>query len=139
MTWRRSNVSSTTPTVITWRASAPRRDRCATITACASRRDRRRCWRTTPVSRPCWSWCAKRIACCSTMWRCHPAQRRGYGRALMQWAETIARQAGYPRIRLYTQEAMSENIAIYQRYGYVETHRAEEIGLKRVFMMKNLD
>lgn len=66
------------------------------------------------------------------------AQGRGYGRVLMQWAETAARQAGYPRIRLYTQEAMSENIAIYQRYGYVETHRAEEIGLKRVFMTKRL-
>lgn len=67
------------------------------------------------------------------------AQGRGHGRELMQWAETVARQAGYRRIRLYTQEAMVENIAIYQRYGYVETHRAEEIGLKRVFMTKRLD
>lgn len=67
------------------------------------------------------------------------AQGRGHGRELMRWAETVARQAGYRRIRLYTQEAMVENIAIYQRYGYVETHRAEEIGLKRVFMTKRLD
>ncbi len=66
------------------------------------------------------------------------AQGLGYGRELMQWAEIAARQAGYRRIRLYTQEAMTENIAIYQRYGYVETHRAEEIGLKRVFMTKPL-
>ena len=67
------------------------------------------------------------------------AQGRGYGRALMQWSEIAARQAGYRRIRLYTQEAISENIAIYQRYGYVETHSAEEIGLKRVLMAKCLD
>ncbi|WP_447922642.1 GNAT family N-acetyltransferase [Achromobacter aegrifaciens] len=66
------------------------------------------------------------------------AQGRGYGRDLMQFAEDTARQAGYASIRLYTQEKMIENIAIYTRYGYVETHRAEEIGLKRVFMEKAL-
>lgn len=66
------------------------------------------------------------------------AQGRGYGRELMQWAEIAARQAGYLKIRLYTQESMTENLCIYQRYGYVETHRVEEIGLKRVFMEKTL-
>ncbi len=66
------------------------------------------------------------------------AQGKGYGRDLMQWAEIEARRAGYRQIRLYTQESMTENIDIYQRYGYVETHRAEEIGLKRVFMTKIL-
>ena len=66
------------------------------------------------------------------------AQGKGYGRALMQWAESVARQAGLGQIRLYTQEMMTENIAIYRRYGYVETHRAQEIGLNRVFMKKTL-
>lgn len=66
------------------------------------------------------------------------AQGKGYGRDLMQFAENAARQAGYTCIRLYTQEKMTENIAIYTRYGYMETHRAEEIGLKRVFMKKAL-
>jgi GNAT superfamily N-acetyltransferase len=66
------------------------------------------------------------------------AQGKGYGRDLMQFAESTARQASYASIRLYTQEKMTENIAIYTRYGYVETHRAEEIGLKRVFMKKPL-
>lgn len=66
------------------------------------------------------------------------AQGKGYGRDLMQFAENAARRAGYASIRLYTQEKMTENIAIYRRYGYVETHRAEEIGLKRVFMRKPL-
>lgn len=67
------------------------------------------------------------------------AQGKGHGRTLLQWAEDTARRAGFSRIRLYTQEVMSENIAIYTRRGYVETHRATEIGLKRVFMQKTLD
>jgi len=67
------------------------------------------------------------------------AQGKGHGRTLLQWAEDSARRAGFSRIRLYTQEVMSENIAIYTRRGYVETHRATEIGLKRVFMQKTLD
>lgn len=66
------------------------------------------------------------------------AQGKGYGRDLMLFAESEARRAGLDFIRLYTQEKMTENIAIYRRYGYVETHRAEEIGLHRVFMKKAL-
>ena len=49
-----------------------------------------------------------------------------------------AQRRGHAWIRLYTQEKMTETIGIYRRYGYVETHRAEEIGLKRVFMKKPL-
>jgi hypothetical protein len=33
---------------------------------------------------------------------------------------------------------MTENIALYSRIGYTETHRAEEQGLKRVFMVERL-
>lgn len=66
------------------------------------------------------------------------AQGRGHGRALLQWAEDAAGQAGFSHIRLYTQEVMVENIAIYTRRGYVETHRATELGLNRVFMKKPL-
>ncbi len=66
------------------------------------------------------------------------AQGKGHGRTLLQWAEDAARRAGFSRIRLYTQEAMTENIAIYTRRGYGETHRATEIGLNRVFMQKPL-
>ncbi len=66
------------------------------------------------------------------------AQGKGHGRILLQWAEDAARGAGFSRIRLYTQEVMTENIAIYARRGYVETHRATEIGLNRVFMQKAL-
>ncbi|WP_415757255.1 GNAT family N-acetyltransferase [Pseudomonas sp. LT1P18] len=63
---------------------------------------------------------------------------QGYGRQLLDFAERHARDADYPSIRLYTNEAMSENIALYTRRGYVETHRVEENGLRRVHMSKSL-
>jgi GNAT superfamily N-acetyltransferase len=62
----------------------------------------------------------------------------GYGRLLLDFAEAEARAAGLPAIRLYTQDVMVENIAIYQRRGYFETHRATERGLNRIFMTKRL-
>ncbi|PRH84551.1 GNAT family N-acetyltransferase [Labrys okinawensis] len=66
------------------------------------------------------------------------AQGQGLGRSLLQAAESMARNASYRRIRLYTNEAMTENIALYTRRGYIETHRAEEKGLRRVYMEKDL-
>lgn len=63
---------------------------------------------------------------------------RGHGHALMRFAEQSARERGHHAIRLYTHETMVENIALYLRIGYVETHRAEESGLRRVFMTKAL-
>ncbi|MFJ2411980.1 GNAT family N-acetyltransferase [Pseudomonas sp. NPDC087814] len=62
-------------------------------------------------------------------------QGLGYGRLLLGFAEGQARHGS---IRLYTNEAMTENIALYTRKGYVETHRAEENGLRRVYMQKDL-
>ncbi|MEQ5840328.1 GNAT family N-acetyltransferase [Paraburkholderia acidicola] len=66
------------------------------------------------------------------------ARGTGIGRSLLEYAEHSARAAGYRVIRLYTHETMTENIALYARIGYTETHRAEEKGLKRVFMVKPL-
>ena len=66
------------------------------------------------------------------------AQRRGYGRKLLDFAENAARQAGYLEIRLYTNQAMYENITRYLRTGFVETHRAQERGYDRVYMAKSL-
>ncbi|TCT06241.1 GNAT family N-acetyltransferase [Aquabacter spiritensis] len=66
------------------------------------------------------------------------AQGLGLGRTLLDFAEQAARAQGYRAIRLYTNAAMVENIALYTRRHYVETHRAEEHGLKRVFMTKAL-
>lgn len=66
------------------------------------------------------------------------AQGRGFGRLLLAAAENAARAAGLPVIRLYTNVAMTENIAIYGRHGYAETGRRVENGLHRVYMEKRL-
>ena len=66
------------------------------------------------------------------------ARGAGFGRSLLEFAERTARGAGYRSIRLYTNEDMAENIALYARIGYAETHRAEEKGFRRVYMTKML-
>jgi ribosomal protein S18 acetylase RimI-like enzyme len=66
------------------------------------------------------------------------AQGRGFGVRLIAFAEARARAAGFGVIRLYTQDIMTENLALYSRLGFVETHRGEAIGLQRVYMSKTL-
>ena len=66
------------------------------------------------------------------------AQGLGHGRRLLELAERAALDAGCDSIRLYTHEAMTENIALYGRIGFVESHRAEERGFRRVYMVKRL-
>jgi GNAT superfamily N-acetyltransferase len=66
------------------------------------------------------------------------AQGRGYGHALIAFAEATARAADYATIRLITNERMTENLAHYPSLGYVETHRNEEDGLRRVHFAKQL-
>ncbi|MCC2654433.1 MAG: family acetyltransferase [Microvirga sp.] len=69
----------------------------------------------------------------------HPdMQGRGYGRALIAFAERLSIERGFKAIRLYTNEAMIENVRLYERLGFVETHRAEEKGFRRVYMTKPL-
>ena len=66
------------------------------------------------------------------------AQGRGAGARLLAFAEERAAALGLPEIRLYTNEAMTENIAYYPRHGYTETHRAGQGGFRRVFFRKRL-
>ncbi|MGV8938832.1 MAG: GNAT family N-acetyltransferase [Allorhizobium sp.] len=66
------------------------------------------------------------------------AQKRGHGRRLIAYAEEIARKHGLSMIRLYTHEKMEANQALYKSLGFNETHRAEDRGLRRVFMSKSL-
>jgi GNAT superfamily N-acetyltransferase len=66
------------------------------------------------------------------------AQGRGIGGRLLRLAEDHARGIGLREIRLYTNEAMTENLAYYPRRGYTETHRAEQSGFRRVFFHKPL-
>jgi ribosomal protein S18 acetylase RimI-like enzyme len=70
----------------------------------------------------------------------HPDQQgRGIGSRLLAAAERQARMLGVAEIRLYTNEAMTENLAWYRRHGYTETHRADQAGYRRVFFAKRLD
>jgi ribosomal protein S18 acetylase RimI-like enzyme len=64
------------------------------------------------------------------------AQGRGIGSELLRTAEVIATARGLRQIRLYTNEAMTENIGFYRRHGYVETHRGVQDGYRRVFFAK---
>ena len=63
---------------------------------------------------------------------------KGHGRLLMRFAEEEALNRGYDRVVLYTHVLMVENIAIYQRLGYVETARRHVSGYDRVYMQKVL-
>lgn len=67
----------------------------------------------------------------------HPsAQKQGIGAALLAFAEQRAREYGLAELRLLTNEAMRENLSYYVTHGYLETHRAEEHGFRRVFFRK---
>jgi ribosomal protein S18 acetylase RimI-like enzyme len=66
-------------------------------------------------------------------------QGKGVGRRLLAHAEIFALQCGTPELRLYTNAAMVENIALYSRLGYNEIDRRRESGFDRVFLLKNLD
>jgi ribosomal protein S18 acetylase RimI-like enzyme len=65
-------------------------------------------------------------------------QGRGVGRSLLAHAETYATEHRIPELRLYTNIAMTENLALYPRLGYREDYRRTEYGLKRVFFSKRL-
>lgn len=66
------------------------------------------------------------------------AQGLGIGARLLDFTDEQARSYGLSEIRLYTNEAMTENISYYPRRGFVETHRAIDHGYRRVFFSKRL-
>ena len=63
---------------------------------------------------------------------------QGIGRALLIHAEQEAKARGHKSIYLYTNEKMSENIAMYVKAGYAEYERRQEEGFHRVFLRKAL-
>ncbi len=65
-------------------------------------------------------------------------QGKGIGRQLMLHAESVTKSHGLPEIRLFTNELMYENLAIYSKYGYLETDRKTENGYKRVYFSKKI-
>jgi ribosomal protein S18 acetylase RimI-like enzyme len=62
----------------------------------------------------------------------------GVGKALLEHAESAARDAGFDSIYLYTHERMVENLAMYQRIGYVEYDRRPVGEARIVYLRKNL-
>lgn len=65
-------------------------------------------------------------------------QGLGLGLKLLAFTEEEARRRGYAEVRLYTNVKFIENIALYARHGYEETHRARQDGFERCFMRKRL-
>ncbi|HET6501859.1 MAG TPA: GNAT family N-acetyltransferase [Amycolatopsis sp.] len=66
------------------------------------------------------------------------AQNAGIGRRLLDFTDLQARHHGLGEVRLYTNEAMTENIDYYRRRGFVETHRTVDDGYRRVFFTKSV-
>jgi ribosomal protein S18 acetylase RimI-like enzyme len=65
-------------------------------------------------------------------------QGTGVGRALLEYAEGAAREAGFDSIYLYTHERMAENLALYARIGYVEYDRRPHGEAHIVYLRKEL-
>ena len=66
------------------------------------------------------------------------AQGRGIGNVMLAFAESRARQIGRSRIRLYTGQPLTFNIAWYTRHGYAH-ESTEDMGDRvRVNLIKHL-
>ena len=63
---------------------------------------------------------------------------RGIGRQLIEHVECSARRMGLNAVELYTNEAMTENLAMYPKLGYVEVDRKRQAGFDRVFFRKGV-
>lgn len=65
-------------------------------------------------------------------------QGTGVGKCLLQFAEQQALSRGYTSLFLATHELMTENLALYQKVGYVPFDRRLVQGFPRVFLRKQL-
>lgn len=65
-------------------------------------------------------------------------QGHGLGRRLIAYAALEASRLSLPALSLYTNEVMTENLAMYAHLGFVETHRVSESGFRRVYMSRTL-
>lgn len=66
-------------------------------------------------------------------------QHAGLGRQMIGFAEEETRRRDLRELRLFTNARMGRNIALYQRLGFRETHRAQIGGHYRVFMTKTVE
>ena len=70
------------------------------------------------------------------------AQRKGYGIALINFADQRAIALGLREIRLYTNERMEGNLRLYRRHGFVEVSKRphpSRPGQVLVDMVRRLD
>ena len=67
------------------------------------------------------------------------AQRRGFGRALIEFAETEALRRGLVGLRLHTPQAFENAIGFYRHLGFAELAQEELYGHPFIFMMKRLN
>ena len=65
-------------------------------------------------------------------------QGTGVGSILLGHADAMAQAAGFDEVRLYTNEAMTANTTYYEHRGYVETHRSDEAGYRRIYYTREL-
>jgi ribosomal protein S18 acetylase RimI-like enzyme len=65
-------------------------------------------------------------------------QGRGLGRELLAFAEAEARRRGFREVRLHTNAAMADNIAMYPKLGYTLVGRETRGGFHRVLFVKAL-
>ena len=62
----------------------------------------------------------------------------GFGKLLIQYCETEAQKSGLKSVALYTNDKMTENLAMYPKLGYCEISRKHQNGFDRVFFEKPL-
>jgi ribosomal protein S18 acetylase RimI-like enzyme len=70
------------------------------------------------------------------------AQRKGYGTALLDFADQRAIGLGLREVRLYTNERMEGNLRLYRRHGFVEVAKRSHPsrpGQVLVDMVRHLD
>ena len=65
-----------------------------------------------------------------------PRHGEGVGKALLDFAEAEAARLQIPRMDLYTNIHMRENLSLYPRLGWIETDRRTESGFERVYFEK---
>jgi ribosomal protein S18 acetylase RimI-like enzyme len=69
-------------------------------------------------------------------------QGQGHARRLLAFAEEQARRSGHREVRLYTNDRMEKNLALYRRCGFVESGRRphpSRPGITLVDLAKLLD
>ena len=66
----------------------------------------------------------------------HPDfQKRGFGKALLDFAQGMGNDRGYNEIHLATHVLLTENVSLYRHLGWVEYDRDD----MRVYMKKRLE